>query len=152
MCHPCGVDDVTWAALTATLTVLGAVWTWHAFRKRGAASGLRALGLTLLPPAAWLTGTLEMFSEIGSAVSRWALHLAFSPAVWLGIVLAGLAVVCLGVSSTLRERGRGGPPADRQRRAADRSLPTPDRAGKGAPAIDDDLADIEAILKKRGIT
>ena len=147
------MDDVTWAALTATLTVLGAVWTVHAFRHRGAASALRALGLTLLAPAAYLTGTLEMFSEIGSSVSRWAVHLVFSPLVWLGVVLAGISVVCLGVSGALRERGRGrAVEAPKGKKARDRGLPEPERSGRGEPAIDDDLAEIEAILKKRGIT
>ena len=35
------MDDASWLAWTATLTVLGAVWTVYAFRNRGAASGLR---------------------------------------------------------------------------------------------------------------
>ena len=145
------MDDVTWAALTATLTVLGALWTVHAFRHRGAASALRALGLTLLAPAAYLTGTLEMFSEIGSSVGRWAVHLVFSPMVWLGIVLAGVSVVCLGVSGVLRNRGAASLEAPRGRKTA-RELPEARRSGRGEPAIDDDLAEIEAILKKRGIT
>jgi hypothetical protein len=147
------VDDVTWAALTATLTVLGAVWTLHAFRHRGAASALRALGLTLLAPAAYLTGTLEMFSEIGSSISRWAVHLVFSPLVWLGVVLAGISVVCLGVSGALRERGRGrAVEAPQGKKQQDRGLPASRGPGRGEPAIDDELAEIEAILKKRGIT
>ena len=44
-----GVDDVTWGALTLTLTLLGGIWTWCAFRRRGLASGLRGAGFTLLP-------------------------------------------------------------------------------------------------------
>ena len=34
-----GVDDAAWAALTLSLTVAGAIWTWFAFRRRGLASG-----------------------------------------------------------------------------------------------------------------
>ena len=66
------------------LTALGAAWTWYAFRNRGAASGLRGAGLTLLPPAAFLTGTLEMFTEIGGSVVDWATSLVLSPIVWAG--------------------------------------------------------------------
>jgi hypothetical protein len=146
------VDEVTWAALTATLTALGAAWTWYAFRHRGAASGLRGAGLTLLPPAAFLTGTLEMFTEIGGSVLDWTTSLVLSPVVWAGIVLAGLSVLLLGTSAALRERGKAGPAAtDREvtGREQQRSLPRSER--KGEPAIDDDLADIEAILKRRGI-
>ena len=79
------------------------------------------------------------------------MHLAFSPTVWLGVALAGTAVVCLVVSGALRERGRGLAPAKgtARRPGPDRGLPAAERA---EPAIDDDLAEIEAILKKRGIS
>ncbi len=148
------MDEVTWAALTAVLTAIGAAWTWYAFRHRGAASGLRGAGLTLLPPAAWLTGTLEMFTEIGSAITDWATHIVLSPAVWAGIVLAGISVLLLGGSSMLRKRERNRNASDspraatggEQRQALGGSTP------KNEPVIDEDLADIEAILKRRGIT
>lgn len=144
---------MTWAALTAVLTTLGAAWTWYAFRHRGVASGLRGAGLTLLPPAAWLTGTLEMFSEIGSSVAGWATGLVLNPLVWAGIVLAGLSVLLFGTSAALRERGRGGRPGEGTAGSSGTpgSLP-PAGEQRGKPAIDDDLADIEAILKRRGIT
>ena len=151
------MDDASWLAWTATLTVLGAVWTVYAFRNRGAASGLRGAGLALLPAAAYLTGTLEMFTEIGSSVADWATHLVFSPKVWVGVVLAGLAALCLFVSGVLRERGRGGAeqsaPKKRRKRKQDGGPPVVERGrhSKGEPVLDDDMSDIEAILKKRGI-
>jgi hypothetical protein len=154
MCHAGGVDEVTWGALTLTLTAIGAVWTWFAFRRRGLASGLRGTAFTLLPPAAFLTGTLEMFTEIGGSVADWASHLVFSPIVWLGIVLAGMSAVLFGVSGALRNRQLG-----TTDRADEGKVSSPKRKGelgtparKGEPAIDDDLAEIEAILRKRGIT
>ncbi|MEV7432004.1 hypothetical protein AB0N29_20495 [Nocardioides sp. NPDC092400] len=148
------MDDATWAALALTLTVLGAVWTWHAFRRSGLASGLRGAGLTLLPVAAYLTDTLRMFTRIGTAVGDWATGLVLSPVVWSGIVLAGVAAVLLVVSGVVRDRERA-----KAVDGAPRSDPEPRRAtGKGKPAIgtpdggDDDLADIEALLRKRGIS
>lgn len=150
------MDEVTWGALTLTLTLLGGLWTWFAFRRRGVASGLRGAGLTLLPAAAWLTGTLELFTEVGGAVAEWATRLVLSPTVWAGIVLAGLSGVLLATSGALRERGRGGRPESRRAgstpvagRAAGRALP---RSTGAAAPLDDDMADIEAILRKRGIT
>jgi len=153
------VDDASWLAWTATLTVLGAVWTVYAFRNRGVASGLRGAGLAMLPAAAYLTGTLEVFTEIGSSITDWAAHLVFSPKVWVGVAIAGVAALCLFVSGVLRERGRGraavSAPKKRRRPQVDggeepRAVES-GRHSKGEPAIDDDLADIEAILKKRGI-
>lgn len=154
MCHAGGVDEVTWGALTLTLTAIGAVWTWFAFRRRGAAAGLRGAAFTLLPAAAFLTGTLEMFSEIGGSVADWATHLVFSPTVWLGIMLAGVSVVLFGVSGALRSRQLGGAkPRDKEALGSDKSAGELKASGRKAePAIDDDMAEIEAILRKRGIT
>ncbi len=145
---------MTWTALAAVLTALGAAWTWYAFRHRGVASGLRGAGLTLLPPAAFLTGTMQMFTEIGTSVLDWVTSVALDPVVWAGIVLAGLSVVLLGTSAALRGRGRGGKPSGSREttgRPADRELPR-GRRGGGEPVLDDDLADVEAILKRRGIS
>jgi hypothetical protein len=150
------VDEVTWGALTLTLTAIGAVWTWLAFQRRGVASGLRGAAYTLLPAAAFLTGTLEMFSEIGGSVADWATHLVFSPTVWLGIMLAGVSVVLFGVSGKLRSRQLGDAKPRHDKAVGDSSNPRagelPAAGRKGEPAIDDDMAEIEAILRKRGIT
>ena len=141
------MDDAAWAALTLSLTVAGGIWTWFAFRNRGLASGTRALGFTLLPLAAYLTKTLQMFTGIAGEISDWAGHLVWSPVVWLGIVLAGVSVVLIGASGRLRARQVG--PAE-----AKKPLPSPGPGAKGRPALaeDDDMADIEALLRKRGIT
>jgi hypothetical protein len=146
------VDDVTWGALTLTLTLIGGLWTFYAFRSRGVASGLRGAGLTLLPAAAWMTGTLEMFTDIGGAVADWAAHVALSPVVWAGIVLAGISVLLFGASSALSKRSGDGTDAAPATEGKREKKALPKASGKGAPAIDDDLADIEAILRKRGIT
>jgi hypothetical protein len=136
------VDDVAWGALAVALSVLGGIWTWFAYQRRGFAAGMRGAAFTLLPIAAYLTKTLQMFGEIGDAVADWATALVFSPRVWLGIVIAGVAVVLFVVSGWLGAR-RG----DKPRKVA---------SGRprevGGPAPDDDMADIEAILRDRGIT
>lgn len=154
------MEETTWAALTAALTVAGAIWTWIAFRRRGAANGLRALGFTLLPAAAWLTGTLRTVVEIGSAVTDWATGLVFDVRTWTGVGLAGLAVLLLVVSGFIRDRQLArGQAVGRTRKdgrtrtddAGRDALPPTAPPGRGKPVIDDDLADIEAMLRKRGI-
>lgn len=150
------MDEVTWTALAAVLTALGGAWTVYAFRHRGAASGLRGAGLTLLPAAAWLTGTLEMFTEIGGSVLDWATDLVFSPRVWVGVALAGLSVVLLVVSGVLRDRalarGKTAPAGETGAGRRRGELPEA-QSGGGEPAIgDDDLSEVEAILRRRGIS
>lgn len=149
------MDEVTWAALTAVLTALGAAWTWYAFRHRGAASGLRGAGLTLLQPAAWLTGTLEMFSEIGGSIADWATDLVFSPRVWAGVILTGLAVVLLVVSGILRDRALAAGTSDKRRAtpAAGEKDELPATSNEStSPLAEDDMSEVEAILRRRGIS
>jgi len=148
------VDEATWAALAATLTLLGLVWTWISYRRRGVTAGMRALGFTLLPVAAWLTGTLEMFTEIGGSVADWATGLVFNPITWTGIGLAGFGVVLIVISGYLRDRQLASRPEPRAR--AKPSLPPGSSTrDPGGSIVDDggadDSAHIEAILKRRGI-
>ncbi|HEU5037182.1 MAG TPA: hypothetical protein VFT70_09255 [Nocardioides sp.] len=140
------MDDAAWAALTLGLTVLGGIWTWMSFRRRGAASGLRALGFTLLPLAAYLTKTLQMFTRIADAITSWAAHLVFSPVVWFGVLLGGVGIVLIVVAGTMRSRQLG--------KAPTKGSPPPVDSPKGRPAIEGDpeMAEIEAILRKRGIS
>lgn len=151
------MDDVTWAALTLTLTGLFAVGTWFLYRRRGLGAGLKGAAVTLLPLAAYLTDTLRMFTRIVTAVGDWATGLVFSPMVWIGLVLTGVAGL-LYVSGRAIDARRLSPadtaspantvsPAD-TRAPAVGSRPAKKKSGSG----DDELDEIEALLRKRGIT
>lgn len=147
-------DTITWQALTAILTLLGLAGTVLFWRRRGPVAGLRMLAVSLLPAAAYLTGTLRLLWEVGDAVVRWAAGMVLSPAVWLGIGLAAVAVALFVAAGLLRRRGVGAAPRAR-REALPGSPARPPARGTGttpAAAEDDDLADIEAILKRHGIT
>ena len=140
------IDNATWQVFGLTLTVLLLVLSVVMWRRRGAASGLRTAAWALLPLAAALTGTLRLVWRIVNAVGDWAVRLVFSPTMWAGVVLAGVAVVLFVVSGFLRRRS----PSRRTAVEAQGRRPV---AGKsGAAPADDDMADIEAILKKHGIS
>jgi hypothetical protein len=143
------VDDAAWAALTLSLTVLGGIWTWLSFRRHGAVAAMRALGFTLLPLAAYLTKTLQMFTHIANAVTDWAAHLVFSPVVWFGMLLGGVGIVLIVVSGMVRSRQLG-----RAESGTAKELPAA-RGSRSAPVVtetDPEMAEIEAILRKRGIS
>jgi hypothetical protein len=147
------LDDAAWLALTAALTVLGALWTVRSYRKRGAAGAVRGVAVTLLPPAAFLTGTLELVTDVTSATVDWATGLVFNPFMWIGIAMAGLSVLLFGVSSRMTARSEARPETKGAVAGQPAAPGLPASSDKrGEPLIDDDLADIEAILKKRGIT
>jgi hypothetical protein len=147
------MEDATWLALTLTLTLLAGGWTWLVARKRGAVATVRGVALTLVPPAAYLTGTLEAGVEIGGVIGDWATALVFSPKVWAGLILAGISVLLFVLAGFLGKRGIGsGRPAKEGKPALPADSPALPAGKPAAPVIDDDLAEIEAILKKRGIS
>jgi hypothetical protein len=97
-------DKIWWLPICGGLTGLGLVLSYLVARRRGLGSGLRGAAWSLLPIAAYLTGSIEMFWKIGVAIGDWAKGFVFSPKVWSGIAVAGLAVVLFLVSGPLRSR------------------------------------------------
>ena len=141
------IDTSTWQALGLLLTVVGLVLSLLVWRRRGATAGLRGVAWSLLPAAAGLTGTLKLVWEIGDDIASWAARLVFSPVVWTGIALAGVSAVLFGVSAAMRARGAGGP------RGSAKGLPAQRSRQRAEPAVQDkDMDDIEAILRKHGIS
>jgi hypothetical protein len=156
------IDSTTWQALGLLLTLLGLMVSFVVWRRRGTVAGLRAVAWSLLPAAAGLTGTLKLVWQIGDNIVSWAVHLVFSPIVWLGIVTAGVSLMLFAITAAMRARGLGGAGRghgkDGGKDGGDKELPSersskPARSsGKSAAPADDDMADIEAILRKHGIS
>ena len=152
--------SAAWAALAIVLSGLGALYTWWAWRRRGLPALVRGTAITLLPIAMWLTGTLRLFAVTADWLAGWATSLVFSPTVIVGTVLALVSAALFGLAGRL---GAGTPRAGRTQVGRTPSAPgipgssatkparKPGRAKAAAPA-DDDLDDIEALLRKRGIS
>jgi hypothetical protein len=176
-------DKIAWLPLCAGLTGLGLVLSYLVMRRRGAGAGLRGVAWSLLPLAAYLTGSIAMFWKMGVAVGDFAKGFVFSTQVWAGIAVAGLALVLFVVSGPLRRRvgraedqraagsGAGVRTLPKQRTPAGggqlatrptATVPAPSaspaqapakaRKGKSAGDDDDDMKDIEDILRRHGIT
>jgi hypothetical protein len=168
-------NQIAWLPLCAGLTGLGLIMSYFVMRRRGSGAGLRLAALSLLPLAAYLTGSIEMFWQMGVAVGDFAKGFVFSPKVWAGIALAGVAVVLFIVSGPLRRRrvsqGQDAKAAASAAGAAG-SLPSrgqlatrptdpisgtapakaPVKPRKGKNDDDDDLGDVADILRRHGIT
>ena len=171
-------DKIAWLPLCAGLTGLGLVLSYLVWRRRGAGSALRVAAVSLLPMAAYLTGSIEMFWKMGVAVGDFAKGFVFSPKVWAGIALAGVAVVLFMVSGPMRRKVKQGQDkqAARSSSGGTRTVPAPTtgqlatrldpalaagatfpakpaKARKGKNADDDDdLGDFEDILRRHGIS
>ena len=140
---------MSWGALALALTALGGIYTWWALRHRGFAAAVRAAGITLLPMAAWMTGLLQVFGTVTNAFAHFVVRLVFSPVVWLGVIVFVVAFVLIGASNFVSRRQEPEP------RTRKRRTDTPKAVGpttKADPLIDDEMAEIQAILKKRGIS
>src|SRR5580693_3338517 len=165
-------DQIVSLPLCAALTALGLVLSYFVMRRRGLGAGLRGAAWSLLPLAAYLTGSVKMFWKMGVAIADFAKGFVFSTEVWSGIAVAGLAALLFVVSGPLRRR-RGQRGQDQQAvgaattRTAGREIaprtasvattpsaqtPVKARKGKNAADDDDDLGDVEDILRRHGIT
>ena len=160
--------------LCAALTGLGLVLSFFVMRRRGLGAGLRGAAWSLLPLAAYLTGAVKMFWQIGVAIADFAKGFVLSTEVWSGIAVAGLAALLFVVSGPLRRRGKRGQRGQDQQavgaattRTSGRDIaprtasvattpsaqtPVKARKGKNAADDDDDLGDVEDILRRHGIT
>ena len=154
-------SQFAWLPLCGGLTLLGLIASWVVWKRRGAAAGLRWAAVSLLPLAAYLTHAVKMLWQIGSAIGTFATSFIFSPQVWSGVALTGLAIVLFVVSGRLRGRRAPKAGADRTGQAATQPGGAP--AGKAlkpaqskpakskAPEADDDLGDVADILRRHNI-
>jgi hypothetical protein len=147
------------------VTIVGLILSFIAWRKKGLRSGLRGIAWSLLPIVMYLTGAIRLVGHLGSAIVQFAGSFVFSPKAWLGVILAGVAVLCFLISGGIpllggtrrrnkarRRRARdardsGGPDAA----AAPASLPPARQQLPGPAQSDDDLSDVQEILRRRGI-
>jgi hypothetical protein len=184
-------NSIFWLPICAVLTALGLVLSYYVGRRRGNNRAmLRGAAWSLIPIAAYLTGSVTMFWKIGDAIGNFASGFVFSPVKWAGIAVTGFAAL-LFVATGGRERrkaarlkaaaraeqkksaGTGSQPglgsasatsalpvtdgaeaaaALPVRRKAEPAQTAPaKRPGKSGGPADDDMRDIEEILRKRGI-
>lgn len=149
MCHARRVpsyDSVVWLPNAIVLTALLAAFTVWRWRRAGAVSGLRWSGVTLIPLALYFTGLLRLIWSIFFAVSRWATGFVFRPTVWLGVFLAVVALLLIAVPRRFRRVFGAGTSAEDRVSTAGRPARLP-----GDNTKDDEMAEIEEILKRRGI-
>jgi hypothetical protein len=147
-----------WAGAMTVLLLVLTVVTW---RKRGAGTGLKLLGVSLLPMAAILLGLQHTLRLVVTAVWDFIRQFVGITTAWIGLGMAALGVLLylLGGAINARQlsRARGNPPGA----AADGARPAVGPAGSRARTAssqdknsdgDDDLSDVEEILRRRGIS
>src|SRR5262249_11618751 len=108
-------SQIPWFFLCGGLTAVGLIGSWFALRRRGPRAAARWVAWSLLPIALYLVGILQVLWRFGVAIGDFFGALAFSPKVWSGLILAGIALVLFVVTGGLRgparrraEEGGGG--------------------------------------------
>lgn len=149
--------DTVLLPLSVGLALLGIIFTGIAWRRADKGRVVQGVGLTLAPIALYLTGLLQIVWRAVVDVVAWAGRLIFSPMVWIGLILLAVCVVLWVVGGVLARRTVSRPRVDRgQSKAVSRPDKTSASGRRGsapqqAAPVDDDMAEIEAILKSRGI-
>jgi len=147
-----------WAGAMTVLLLVLTVVTW---RKRGAGTGLKLLGVSFMPMAAILLGLQRTLELVVTTVWDFITQFVGITTAWIGLGMAALGVLLylLGGAINARQlsRARAGDPAAVQ--GGDR--PAVGASGSGAAARntktkkqdgDEDLSDVEEILRRRGIS
>ena len=165
-----GVWSDIGGAICVAVTALGLVWSYRIWRKDGVHRGMRAIAWSLIPLAAYLVGAVGLIGRLVNAVVIFAGSLVFSPKTYAGVIVVIVALLLFVLSGGLplaKERKA------RKRRKAEKAAARAQRdsgqpaaaAGRETKAVeprkhkapvpggqdDDDMSDIEEILKRRGI-
>jgi cytochrome c oxidase assembly factor CtaG len=165
-----GVWSSIGGAVCVAVTVLGLVWSYRIWRKDGVHRGMRAIAWSLIPVAAYLTGAVGLIGRLVNAVVIFAGSIVFSPKTYAGVIVVIVAVLLFVLSGGLplakerkarkrrkaekaaaraqRDSGQPAAAAGRETKAVEpRKHKAPVPGGKS----DDDMSDIEEILRRRGI-
>lgn len=160
--------DAVLLPLCLGLSLLGLIVAILAGRRGRAGRAVQGVALALAPVALYFSGLLRLAWNGVVAVVDWASHVILSPLVWFGLSLLALCIVLWVVGGVVARRTprrsrkpeTAAPAAGRTTRAPvittgaskGTSTNTSKKATRqpGAP-VDDDMAEIEALLKSRGI-
>ena len=149
--------DTVLLPLCVGLALLGVIATGIAWRRGNKGRVIQGIGLALAPIALYFSGLLRLLWDAIVAFGTWASKIILSPAVWFGLSLLGLCVVLWVVGGLIARRSTGTKSKAVSAESSASALPAK-KSGKASgktrqsePPIDEELAEIEALLKSRGI-
>ena len=151
--------DTVLLPLCVGLTLLGVIATGIAWRRGNKGRVIQGIGLALAPIALYFSGLLRLLWNAIVAVGSWASKIIFSPSVWFGLSLLGLCVVLWVVGGFIGRRSSAAKSKEVSGQSAGNALPAKKgpakkgvaKSGGNQPPIDEEMAEIEALLKSRGI-
>jgi len=146
--------DTVLLPLCVGLSLLGVIATGIAWRRGNKGRVIQGIGLALAPIALYFSGLLRLLWNAIVALGTWASKIIFSPPVWFGLSLLGLCIVLWVVGGLLARRSSAAKSKEVSTQSTANALPSKKSAGKAGrtqPPVDEEMAEIEALLKSRGI-
>ncbi|MFP5415884.1 MAG: hypothetical protein ACLGHZ_03250 [Actinomycetes bacterium] len=164
--------NVLHLVVAGALTVVFVIITALVWKRAQVKTVFWWIGLTLVPLAIYLAGLAPLAVGAYESLRLWWLSLAFTPVVWVGLVMGGLAaLLMLGSrlipSESYRDRraaakasgpkgavAKQTPAAERPAVASKSSANPPQQPapkGKQAAGGDAEMDEIAELLRKRGI-
>ena len=149
--------DTVLLPLCVGLALLGVIATGIAWRRGNKGRVIQGIGLALAPIALYFSGLLRLLWDAIVAFGTWASKIILSPAVWFGLSLLGLCVVLWVVGGLIARRSTGAKSKAVSAESSASALPakksgkTSGKTRQSEPPIDEEMAEIEALLKSRGI-
>jgi len=146
--------DTVLLPLCVGLSLLGVIATGIAWRRGNKGRVIQGIGLALAPIALYFSGLLRLLWNAIVALGTWASKIIFSPPVWFGLSLLGLCIVLWVVGGLLARRSSAAKSKEVSTQSTANALPSKKsaaKAGRTQPPIDEEMAEIEALLKSRGI-
>ena len=157
-------SQIPWLLLCGGLTAVGLIGSWFTLRRRGPQAAARVLAWALLPIALYLVGILQVLWRFGVAIGDFFSGLAFSPKVYIGLIIAGISVLLFFVTGGLRSRGRKKQKGEKKQDTdagpgqlmpssptTARAQPVAAPAKRKKAADDEDFDEVADILKRHGI-
>jgi len=162
-------SQIPWFLLCGGLTAVGLIGSWFTLRRRGPRAAARVLAWALLPIALYLVGILQVLWRFGVAIGDFFSGLAFSPKVYIGLIIAGISVLLFFVTGGLRRRSMKQQEGEKKTKqdtdagpgqlmpstattARTQPVPAPAKRKKSAAAPDEDFDEVADILKRHGIS
>jgi hypothetical protein len=145
--------DTVLLPLCVGLSLLGVIATGIAWRRGNKGRVIQGIGLALAPIALYFSGLLRLLWNAAVALGTWASKIILSPSVWFGLSLLGLCIVLWVVGGVVGRRSAA-KAKEVSKQSTASALPAKKgaaKSGRSQPPIDEEMAEIEALLKSRGI-
>lgn len=144
--------------LCVAIALIGVILAGLAWRRGNKGRVVQAAALVIVPFGLYLTGLLKVLWDWVVELVRWAVHLIFSPLHWIGFGILALSVVLFVIGAILARFSSSKPKERKQVAGKSSSGGSPSKGAPKAVAgrkqdaeVDPEMAEIEALLKSRGI-